>query len=114
MYRLSTVQPLPNWDYVYNAVASRSARSRSRLNGASKISRRPKAGLERVRAQGKNLGRPDGFVTHGPTLARMKAKGYSQGQTSRETGLAVNTVKGYLKLLEAPNSLRADSGSTPI
>ena len=72
------------------------------------------AGLERVRAQGKNLGRPDGFVTHGPTLARMKAKGYSQGQTSRETGLAVNTVKGYLKLLEAPNSLRADSGSTPI
>ena len=68
---------------------------------ASKISSRTKAGLARVRAQGKTLGRPDGFTTHGPTLARIKAKGYSQGRMSRETGLAINTVKGYLKRLEA-------------
>lgn len=68
---------------------------------ASKISSRTKAGLERVRAQGKTLGRPDGFALHGPVLARMKAEGYSQGRMSRETGLAINTVKGYLKRLEA-------------
>ena len=68
---------------------------------ASKISSRTKAGLERVRAQGKTLGRPDGFTLHGPVLARMKAEGYSQGRMSRETGLAINTVKGYLKRLEA-------------
>ena len=67
---------------------------------ASKISSRTKAGLERVRAQGETLGRPDGFARHGPTLARMKAEGYSQGKISRETGLAINTVKGYLKRLE--------------
>ena len=45
-------------------------------------------------------GRPDGFALHGPVLARMKAEGYSQGKMSRETGLAINTVKGYLKRLE--------------
>lgn len=67
---------------------------------ATKISSRTKAGLERVRAQGKTLGRPDGFALHGPILARMKAEGYSQGKMSRETGLAINTAKGYLKRLE--------------
>ena len=30
----------------------------------------------------------------------MKTEGYSHGRTSRETGLAINTVKGYLKRLE--------------
>ena len=74
---------------------------------ASKISRRTKAGLERVRAQGKTLGRPDGFTTHSPILARMKAEGYSQGKMSRETGLAINTVKGYLERLEG----QQDAGS---
>ena len=68
---------------------------------ATKISTRTKAGLARVKAQGKTLGRPDGFATHAPQLAKMKAEGYSQGRMSRETGLAVNTVKGYLKRLEA-------------
>ena len=87
--------------YVHDAVASRSARSRPRSNGASKISSRTRAGLERVRAQSKTLGRTDVFTTHGPTLALMKAEGYSRGQMSRETGLAINSVKSYLKRLEA-------------
>lgn len=34
-------------------------------------------------------------------LARMKAEGYSRGRMRRETGLVVNTVKGYLRRLEA-------------
>ena len=62
---------------------------------------RLKKGLERVRAQGKMLGRPDGFTTHGPVLVRMKAEGYSQVRMSRETGLTINTVKGCLRRLEA-------------
>ena len=80
---------------------------------ASKISRRTKAGLERVRAQGRTLGRPGGFTLHGPVLERMKVEGYSQGRMSRETGLAINTVKGLfeaargappcLKRLKAPS-----------
>ena len=53
-----------------------------------------------IRAQGRTLRRPDGFALHGPVLARMNAEGYSQGKMSRETGLAINTVKGYLKRLE--------------
>ncbi len=67
---------------------------------ASRISSRTKVGLERVRVRGKTLGRPGGFALHGPVLARMKAEGYSQGRMSRETGLAINTVKGYLRRLE--------------
>lgn len=71
---------------------------------ATKISSRTKAGLERVRKEGKTLGRPDGFATHGPVLQRMRAEGYSQGRMSRETGLAVNTVKGYLRRLKVQAS----------
>lgn len=66
---------------------------------ATKISSRTKAGLARVKKEGKTLGRPDGFSRYGPTLQRMRAEGYSQGRMSRETGLAINTVKGYLKRL---------------
>lgn len=34
----------------------------------------------------------------------MKVEGFSQGRMSQETGLAINTVKGYLKRLETPPS----------
>jgi len=54
-----------------------------------------------VRAKGKTLGRPDGLAQHGPTLQRLKAEGYSLRRMSKETGLAVNTVRGYLGRLEA-------------
>lgn len=66
---------------------------------AVKISERTKAGLERVRAQGKTLGRPDGFEEWKDKLIQMKGAGYSQGKISRETGLSYNTVKNYLKRL---------------
>ncbi len=74
---------------------------------ATKISTRTKAGLARVRKEGKTLGRPDGFTAYAPQLLRMKAEGYSQGRMSRETGLAVNTVKNYLKRLESEKPERA-------
>ncbi len=68
---------------------------------ATKISSRTKAGLERVRAQGRTLGRPDGLEQHAPVLQRLKAEGYSLRRMSKETGLAVNTVRSYLGRLEA-------------
>lgn len=66
---------------------------------AVRISERTKAGLQRLKRQGKTLGRPDGFAEWKDHLLAMKAAGYSQGQMQRETGLAYNTVKSYLKRL---------------
>ncbi len=63
---------------------------------AVKISERTKAGLQRAKAQGKKLGAPSKFEQWQSKLIEMKAKGYSNGRISRETGLSVNTVKKYL------------------
>ena len=67
---------------------------------AVRISERTKAGLQRVQSQGKVLGRPDGFEEWKDKLATMQTTGYSQGQMHRETGLAYNTVKSYLKRIQ--------------
>ncbi len=68
---------------------------------AARIGERTRAGLARARARGKTLGRPDGFEHWRGELVRMKSEGYSQGRMSRETGLSYNTVKGYLRRMEA-------------
>ena len=68
---------------------------------ALRISDRTKAGLERARRSGKVLGRPDGFARWAPVLAEMKEQEFSRGRMSRETGLSYNTVKKYLKRLDA-------------
>ena len=68
---------------------------------ALRISDRTKAGLERARKQGKILGRPDGFERWAPVLASMKEREFSQGRIGRETGLSYNTVKKYLRRIEA-------------
>ena len=68
---------------------------------ALRISDRTKAGLERARRSGKILGRPDGFDKWAPVLTEMKEQEFSQGRMSRETGLSYNTVKKYLKRLDA-------------
>jgi DNA invertase Pin-like site-specific DNA recombinase len=71
---------------------------------ALRISDRTKAGLERARRSGKVLGRPDGFERWAPVLAGMRAKEFSQGRMARETGLSYNTVKKYLRRIEAEAS----------
>ena len=71
---------------------------------ALRISDRTKAGLERARKNGKVLGRPDGFERWAPVLAGMKERQFSQGRMSRETGLSYNTVKKYLRRLDAESS----------
>ena len=70
---------------------------------AVRISERTKAGLQRVRSQGKILGRPDGFEQWKDQLAELQGAGYSQGRIARETGLSYNTVKSYLARLELPH-----------
>ena len=67
---------------------------------AKKISERTKAGLARARAEGKALGRPTKLDKYGALLVEMQRRGYSQGRMARETGLAYNTVKRYLRQLE--------------
>ncbi|MBD2093652.1 recombinase family protein [Trichocoleus sp. FACHB-591] len=66
---------------------------------AIRISERTKAGLQRARAQGKTLGRPDSFEQWKDQLVRMRTAGYSQGKISRETGLSYNTIRTYLSRL---------------
>ena len=73
------------------------------------ISVRTKIELERVKAQGKKLGRPEKFDEWKPKLIQMKKSGYSQGRMQRETGLAYNTVKAYLKRIESEGQMHPNS-----
>lgn len=68
---------------------------------AQKISRRTVAGLERARAEGKALGRPSKFGAHRAALAAMMEEGLAKAEMARRTGLSYNTVKGYLRRIEA-------------
>jgi DNA invertase Pin-like site-specific DNA recombinase len=67
---------------------------------AVRIGERTKAGLARARAQGKTLGRPDGFGRWREDLRAMRDAGdVSKAEMARRTGLSINTVKRYLKRL---------------
>ena len=68
---------------------------------AKKISRRTKAGLERARAEGKQIGRPSKFDQYRPQLEAMLAEDCSKAEMKRRTGLAYNTVKKYLRRIGA-------------
>ncbi len=68
---------------------------------AVRISDRTKAGLERARAAGKVIGRPDSFDRWRPELSQMREKGYGMKRMSRETGLSYNTVKKHLQRMDA-------------
>ncbi len=68
---------------------------------AVRISDRTKAGLERARAQGKVIGRPDGFERWSPVLASMREERVSNKEMCRRTGLSYNTVKKYLARMDA-------------
>ena len=67
---------------------------------AKKISRRTKAGLERARDEGKQLGRPSKFDQYQNELESMIEEGCSKAEMKRRTGLAYNTVKKYLRRIE--------------
>jgi len=67
---------------------------------AKKISRRTKAGLERAREEGKQVGRPSKFSKYKDQLQTLQEEGASKAEMKRQTGLAYNTVKSYLKRLD--------------
>ena len=68
---------------------------------AQKISRRTVAGLERARAEGKSLGRPSKYAQHRTALTEMLSGGVPKAEVVRQTGLSYNTVKSYLRRIEA-------------
>ena len=51
-------------------------------------------------AQGVKLGQPSKFDKYRDELARMAGEGIAKKEMARRTGLALVTVKKYLKLLE--------------
>jgi DNA invertase Pin-like site-specific DNA recombinase len=59
-----------------------------------KRSDRTKAGMERARKQGKQIGRKDKSELK-PEIARLKAEGLSDGAVMRELGISRNTLKKY-------------------
>jgi len=95
---------------------TRAARSASRSHGirpshlfakqeAKKISRRTKAGPERAREEGKQIGRPSKFDEYKEDLKKMLEKGLPKAEMKRRTGLAYNTVKKYLRWIEEQSTV---------
>lgn len=64
-----------------------------------KISRRTKAGLERAREEGKQIGRPSKFDEYEEELQQMQEKGVSKAEMKRRMGLAYNTVENVSAVL---------------
>jgi DNA invertase Pin-like site-specific DNA recombinase len=68
---------------------------------AKKISRRTKAGLERARDEGKQIGRPSKFEQHRGEIEEMIETGVSKAEMKRQTGLAYATVSKYVERIES-------------
>jgi DNA invertase Pin-like site-specific DNA recombinase len=68
---------------------------------AKKISRRTKAGIERAREEGKQIGRPSKFEQHRDEIEGMIEQGVSKAEMKRQTGLAYATVSKYVEQIES-------------
>lgn len=62
-----------------------------------RISERTKAGLDRVRKQGKKLGRPSKSHKYTEKINELREKGVSLRKIADEVGVSVNTVRKCLK-----------------
>jgi DNA invertase Pin-like site-specific DNA recombinase len=67
---------------------------------AKKTSRRTKAGIERAREEGKQIGRPSKFDRHRDEIEGMMEEGCSKSEMSRRTGLAWGTVSKYVERID--------------
>jgi DNA invertase Pin-like site-specific DNA recombinase len=67
---------------------------------AKKISRRTKAGIERAREEGKQIGRPSKFEEYRDEIEEMVEGGCSKSEMKRQTGLAFATVSKYVNQIE--------------
>ncbi len=68
---------------------------------AKKISRRTKAGIERAREEGKQIGRPSKFDQHRGQIEELLEEGASKAEMSRRTDLAWSTVDRYVERIES-------------
>jgi len=71
---------------------------------AKKISRRTKAGIERARGEGKQIGRPSKFGKYRDEIEKMIEEGCSKSEMSRRTGLAWGTVSKYVEQVGQKNA----------
>ena len=67
---------------------------------AKRISDRTKAGLARVKAKGKRLGRPTKFASNKHKLESLLEQGHSKQRIADTLGLSLNTAKKYIRQLE--------------
>ncbi len=65
-----------------------------------KISENTKSALARKKAQGVKLGQPSKFERYRDDLVRMMGEGVAKKEMARRTGLSVQTVRKYLKMIE--------------
>lgn len=63
---------------------------------AQRISRRVKAGLERAKAEGKRLGRPELSDRKIRRIKKLKSEGMANKAIARELKISLNTVKKYM------------------
>ena len=63
---------------------------------SQRISRRVKAGLERAKAEGKRLGRPELSDRKIRRIKKLKSEGMANKAIARELKVALNTVKKYM------------------
>ena len=65
-----------------------------------KISENTKSALARKKAQGMKLGQPSKFDRHRDDLVQMMEKGVAKKEMARRTGLSIQTIRKYLKMIE--------------
>ncbi len=65
-----------------------------------KLSENTKSALARKKAQGVKLGQPSKFERYRGDLVRMMGEGVAKKEMARRTGLSIQTVRKYLKMIE--------------
>ncbi len=68
---------------------------------AKKMSCRTKAGIERVREEGKQIGRPSKFDQHRSQIEELLEQGASKAEMSRQTDLAWSIIDRYVERIQS-------------
>lgn len=61
----------------------------------NRIRERTKEGLNRVKSEGKKLGRPTGAIKTTQKVQNCKLEGFSQSQSAKKLGLGIATIKRH-------------------
>ena len=74
---------------------------------AKRISERTKAALARKKAQGVILGQPSKYRRFREPLIAMSQKGLAKKEMARQTGLSVQTIRKYLRMIDDEKTVAA-------